>query len=242
MKGGCCDGDPPVCVLVSPSSLCGGLVEWRGVCCVMGGTVRNGGAAVLILPSDIEVLLSCSRGGFVEGRVCVVSYCEWVVSFSSPLCVHCHSIVGLGWCLCGRVVSLWDSGGGLCGGGRACGMWCLLSAVNSYVLRCVCFSVVCVLSCCAVLWVVEWRWGGLVAYLSRFVFLLSFPFLFFFVLVFGVVRAQLCEHARYPRTPLCSFVALLLCLFLFSSAPRLSSCPAFLLLEWRCVFTMCRCA
>lgn len=37
----------------------------------------------------------------------------------------------------------------------------------------------------------------------------SSPFLFtsssllLFVLVFGVVRAQLCEHARYPRTPLC---------------------------------------
>ena len=34
------------------------------------------------------------------------------------------------------------------------------------------------------------------------------------VLVFGVVRAQLCEHARYPRTPLCSLVVL----FLFFSS------------------------
>ena len=37
-------------------------------------------------------------------------------------------------------------------------------------------------------------------------------FLFLFVLVFGVVRAQPCEHARYPRTPLC-----LPCCFVFSS-------------------------
>lgn len=31
------------------------------------------------------------------------------------LCVLCHSIVGLGLCLCDRVVSLWNSGDGLCG-------------------------------------------------------------------------------------------------------------------------------
>ena len=37
--------------------------------------------------------------------------------------------------------------------------------------------------------------------------LLLFVFLLFSLLVvFGVVRAQLCEHARYPRTPLCSLV------------------------------------
>ena len=48
-----------------------------------------------------------------------------------------------------------------------------------------------------------------------------FLFLFLFVLVFGVVRAQPREHARYPRTPLCSLVFSLL----YSSpffAPRLS--------------------
>lgn len=38
--------------------------------------------------------------------------------WSSPpfsLCVCCHSIVGLGLCLCGRVVSLRNGGDGLCG-------------------------------------------------------------------------------------------------------------------------------
>lgn len=29
-------------------------------------------------------------------------------------CVWCHSIVGLGRCVCDGVVSLWNSGGGLC--------------------------------------------------------------------------------------------------------------------------------
>lgn len=39
-----------------------------------------------------------------------------LVSFSPPplSCVCCHSIVGLVLCLCGRVVSLWNSGDGLC--------------------------------------------------------------------------------------------------------------------------------
>ena len=64
---------------------------------------------------------------------------------------------------------------------------------------------------------------------------LSSPFscllVFFFVLVFGVVRAQLCEHARYPRTPLCSLVVLSsLCL-----APAFLHHPFFFLLEWRWV-------
>lgn len=46
-----------------------------------------------------------------------------------------------------------------------------------------------------------------------------FVFSFFFssslVLVFGVVRAQLCEHARYPRTPPCSSVPLSSSFFCF---------------------------
>ena len=124
--------------------------------------------------------------------------------------VCCHSIVGLGLCLCDRVVSLWNSGGGVC-----------------WVEGCV----------CGVLWCV-WVCGCGVSLLVS----LFFFFLFLFVLVFGVVRAQPCEHARYPRTPL-RLPCCLLCLpfsALLCSAPRLSSLSAFLLLEWRWVFTMCR--
>ena len=64
------------------------------------------------------------------------------------VCVCCHSIVGLGLCLCGRVVSLWNSGDG-CGGGRVCGVYCLLSTVNS-----LCVVGVCGLCCglCCGLW------------------------------------------------------------------------------------------
>ena len=51
------------------------------------------------------------------------------------------------------------------------------------------------------------------------------------LLVFGVVRAQPCEHARYPRTPLCLwllvpllfFLCLILSSPLFLFLPRLSS-------------------
>lgn len=41
-------------------------------------------------------------------------------------CIFCHSIVGLGLCLCDRVVSLWNSGGGLCGveGRVVCVVYC----------------------------------------------------------------------------------------------------------------------
>ena len=45
----------------------------------------------------------------------------------------------------------------------------------------------------------------------------SSSLLFLFVLVFGVVRAQLCEHARYPRTPLCCPFSLIVSSSLFFS-------------------------
>jgi len=119
---------------------------------------------------------------------------------------HCWFVL----CLCDRVVSLWDSGVDLCWWK---GVWYLLSAHHCVV---VCVSAVCVMavrvsSCRIVLWVMEWR--GVV---SSLVFLFSLSFfllLFLFVLVFGVVRAQLCEHARYPRTPL-HLTCCLLCLVL----------------------------
>lgn len=104
-------------------------------------------------------LLLCVVGGEVRWCVCaVVSCCGGACGVSlhgclSPpsICVCCHSIVGLGLCLCDRVVSLWNSGDGLCG---VEGRWvCLLSTVHCQLFVCcgVCFSVVCVvLLCCVV--------------------------------------------------------------------------------------------
>ena len=156
---------------------------------------------------------------------CVWSYCECCILFSPLPRVLCHSIVGLVPCLCDSVVSLWISGYGLC--------W-----VEGRVVS----TVYCQLFMCCV---VEWRWGwgvcGLVAYLPLlFIFLFSLCSSSFssLLLVFGVVRAQPGEHARYPRTPLCSLFALYFPL-LFTS--RLSSCTAFpVIAEWRWV-TMCWC-
>ena len=95
----------------------------------------------------------------------------------------------------------------------------MVSTVRRQLFMCcgVCFSVVCVLFCCAVLWVVEWRRS--VISLLVLSSCLSF-FLFLFVLVFGVVRAQPCEHAHYPRTPLClRLIVSLLFSFLLSHSP-----------------------
>ena len=87
----------------------------------------------------------------------------------------------------------------------------------------------------------EGRWGGGVFVAVHSSLSLLLPF-FPFVLVFGVVRAQLCEHARYPRTPL----RLSCCLVLSSLLPHcLSSLSAFLVsVEWRgggspCVTVLC---
>lgn len=66
---------------------------------------------------------------------------------------------------------------------------------------------------------------GLVVCLLCLLCLLYLPRLLLFrfvLLVFGVVRAQPCEHARYPRTPLCSFF-LLFVLLLFVPAFSLPS-------------------
>ena len=167
----------------------------------------------MLSPCSDWVLPSC----VVLASSCIAS------SLSLPTVrVLCHSIVGLGLCLCDRVVSLWNSGDGLCGVEG-----CVVSTVHCQLL-CV---VVCVL-CCGL-----WNGGvcvwvcGLVACLP----LLPVFLFFFLLLVFGVVRAQPCEHARYPEHH-CVFD--LLFPFSFLCAPPFFvslSPPAFLLLEWRCV-------
>lgn len=86
------------------------------------------------------------------------------------------------------------------------GGWCV-GMVDTVAYRLVVLTVH-VLSCCVVLWVVEWRCVWFVVCLFSFSCLPLLPvFLVSSLLfVFGVVRAQLCEHARYPRTPLCFLV------------------------------------
>ena len=132
------------------------------------------------------------------------------------LCVCCHSIVGLVWRLCGRVVSLWNSGGDLC--------WVEGRVV--FIVRCqlvccgVCFSVVC---------------AGCVV--SSFVFPV-FSFSFSSVSLVGGVRGSARAAMRARTLSPNTIVSVLLCSFF----PSLSL-PAFPFVGMAvCVFTMCRCA
>ena len=86
---------------------------------------------MLTLPSacwcpPLVCMVVLLNGG--SGVRCDAPYSDWVWHLAlpcSPLlcpalrCVRCHSIVDLVWCLCGRVVSLWNRGDGLCWGRRA---------------------------------------------------------------------------------------------------------------------------
>ena len=190
---------PSVC-LRPPCRLPCGLIEWRWGCAVMPVFGLGLAPCIVLLP----LVLSSPPSLFVFavtacwlGCVIVTGLCHWGIAVM--VCV-----------------------------GRK-GVWCLLSTV--YTSSCVvCVSVVCVitvrvLSCRIVLWVVEWWWCE-ECVVSSFVFFLS-VFFFLFVLVFGVVRAQPCEHARYPEHHCVSLVVCFACL-VFSR-------PAFLLLEWRWV-------
>ena len=192
-------------------------------------------------PPSVYVVVLLNGGG---GGLCVVPCSNRVfpfILFSPPLVlsslisslllstvrVLCHSIVGLVPCLCDGVVSLRNSGDD-CAGRK--GVRRLLSTVDSscVVVRVSVWCVCCLVVVCCGLWN-----GGVCGCV---VSLLVFPFSLSShscLVVFGVVRAQLCEHARYPRTPLCSLV--LLCSSSFSSLLAFLRAPPFLLLEWRWV-------
>lgn len=96
LKGGCCDGDPPVCVLVSPSCLRGGRVEWREWCVLWCPRVRIGSgilrhpASLCIIPplsyclvSFLSCVAVCAVGGEVGwcGGLCSALLCSSVPSF-----------------------------------------------------------------------------------------------------------------------------------------------------------------
>lgn len=93
------------------------------------------------------VSVSVLNGG---SGVCRDAPClDWVWHLAllcSPLrcptfqCVHCRSIVDLGWCFSIRVMSLWNSGGGLCWGVEE--RWCVVC--SSCCLSCLsCFALFC---------------------------------------------------------------------------------------------------
>lgn len=84
----------------------------------------------------VTVLVVC---GVWQKGGCVLSPVLLFLHHAS--CVCCHGIVGLGLCLCGGVVSLWNSGDGLGGVEErvVSTVYCLLF------MRVVCISVWCVL-------------------------------------------------------------------------------------------------
>ena len=116
-----CARCPPSVCWCPPCHLPCGPVEWREwwvVCCPVFGL----GLAPCIVPLPFTLSVPFVSFPFL---FCLVLLCLlWVGKCGGgtvprfPLllptvCVLCHGIVGLVLCLCGRVVSLWNGGGGL---------------------------------------------------------------------------------------------------------------------------------
>lgn len=109
-------GVPRLCVGVPLCCLPCGFIEWRGgMCCdapcsdwVWHFTLSVP-LHIVCSPRIVPVpLLSCVAvfvvcGGGTVSRSALLF----------PLCVCCHSIVGLVLCLCDRAVSLWNGGGAM---------------------------------------------------------------------------------------------------------------------------------
>ena len=199
---------PPSVCWRPPCRLPCGPIEWRGVVCAVMPCIRIG-------PAPCIVLLPL------------------VLPTPPSFCVCCHSIVGLGLCLCDRVMLLRNGGGGLCWvEGRVvpavhCQLLCVVMCVSVWCVRCL------VVLCCGL-----WNGGGVGESVRVCGLVACLPFLFLVVGVRGSARAALRARTLSPNT----IVSLLLCSPPPSSfCPRLSSCPAFLyrssffLLEWRCV-------
>ena len=106
-------------------------------------------------------------------------------------------------------------------GGRAYGVYCP--------------HIICVVVCASV-WCVVWNGGGGVWSRCLSSLYSSLPPLSLLPLVFGVVRAQPCEHARYPE----HHCVLLSCSFLSVSSAFLRA-PPFFCWNGGGGFTMCRC-
>ena len=145
-----------------------------------------------------------------------------VVQSPSSLRVLCHSIVGLGLCLCGRVVSLWNSGDGLCRAEGRVGVG-VVCAVNSscVVVGVSVWRVCCLVVLCCGLWN-----GGVCGLVVCLPLLSSPPFLLLGVGVRGSARAALRARTLSPNT----IVFSLLIVFLLFQSPLFFHHPLFLLL------------
>lgn len=162
---------------------------------------------------------------------CLLSYSAavwWCVLPTHVLCVvclgvcyllwyaHCRSAV---WCCIVEVRCVVLQWGVVCGGSAHCVLSCF------------------VVSCCGL-----WNGGVCVVCGVCSVLLASLPLSSLSCLCVGVrgsARAALRARTLSPNTTV-SFLSLV-SLPLFLSAPRLSSVSVCVCLEWRCVFTMCRC-
>ena len=228
MKGGRCDGDPSRLCRCPPFRLCGGRVEWRGRWCVLSPS------SVRILPFALLPFPLC----------CLVPLVLWVVGGEVRWAVL--SVLSV-------TVLCVENGGGVCHEWRwgtslrDCVLFSPFSSPFLFVFAVTALLVwwcVFVTGLChcgiAVMVCVGAEERYVMGVWSRRLSSLPSPFLLLLVLVFGVVRAQPCEHARYPRTPI--VFPWLFCL-LFSSllfALRLSSSSVFpSAVEWRWVRSPC---
>ena len=106
-----------------PSWVVGGMVSEGRLCCwppclVCGVPLLCVGVPLVVYPMALLnggvvcAVMPCLRIG--SGALhCPTPSC--IVQSPSFFCVFCYSIVGLGVRLCDRVMSLWNSGDGLCG-------------------------------------------------------------------------------------------------------------------------------
>lgn len=102
MKGGCVTDSPSN---VGVPRLCVGVPL-----VVYSVALLNGGVWWVVCCPRVQI-------GSPSPSHCLVPFALLLLSsfLFSAVCVLCHGVVGLGLCLCDRVVSLWNSGDGCVG-------------------------------------------------------------------------------------------------------------------------------
>jgi hypothetical protein len=103
---------------VGPLWMVGCCRGWWVAWWVKGGSVTdspsNVGVPLVVYPVALLNGVRCMCCDALSSDWAGTLHCPTpsrIVQSPSSLCVCCHSIVGLGLCLCDRVVSLWNSGG-----------------------------------------------------------------------------------------------------------------------------------